>query len=542
MIRKITLLSLLFVTALISGGHDEGQAKSLNEGSGAAIELGRRIYQQGKGSDGSPIAATVLGNVKVFGDQFTCLNCHRRSGLGGPEGTKFVLPTNGRSLLFPREDMYMARPGYTLQTFSNAILRGVNPAGLPFDPIMPQYDLSSEEVKALFLYLETLSNDYSPGLTDEFLHVATVVGKDVPLSERQAMLKVIDAFFKNKNAQTRKEVKRSKSGPYYHEYRNKAYRTWTHHLWELSGPPDTWRAQLQEYYRKQPVFALLSGMVTGSWQPVHEFSREYGIPCLLPNTDMPVEDQGNYYTLYYSRGLALEAGVLLSELLKSDSDETLVQVYRAGTKGEQAAEALLLQSEGSGLSLRSVAIEKDGNFSPLDRVLAGGAGTAVLWLNGADLLTLQRQVGKKLLKRSVYLSSSLLDGNLEIIPDSIGNRNYAIHPFVLPEDQKGRFFLVDAWLRGNKLELSNRRIQGQTHYACLILNAGLKHIKRYFYRDYLLDLIDHGDRMARYSGVYPRLSFGPEQRFLAKGAYLIDLDSDLSSWIVPYSGGNNRQR
>jgi len=39
--------------------------------------------------------------------------------------------------------------------------------------------------------------------------------------------------------------------------------------------------------------------------------------------------------------------------------------------------------------------------------------------------------------------------------------------------------------------------------------------------------------MAIYSGNYPRLSFGPEQRFLAKGAYLVHLADGQARWVVP---------
>ncbi|PLY04922.1 MAG: hypothetical protein C0622_02150, partial [Desulfuromonas sp.] len=72
------------------------------------LETGRLIYQQGIGRDGEPVKAYVMGDVEVSGTQFTCYNCHRRSGLGGPEGTKFVLPINGLSLLEPRSEMYMS--------------------------------------------------------------------------------------------------------------------------------------------------------------------------------------------------------------------------------------------------------------------------------------------------------------------------------------------------------------------------------------------------------------------------------------------------
>lgn len=503
------------------------------------LDMGRAIYQQGIGADGEPVAAFVMGDVEVTGAQFTCLNCHRRSGLGGPEGTKFVLPTNGRSLAEPRIDMYMARPAYTPETFADALLRGVNPKGMEFDRVMPIYDLSEQEIEALFVYLQTVSDDYSPGVDDSVIHLATVVSHDVDPAERDAMLRVIETYIAHKNAQTRNEIRRLESGPFYHEYRNKAYRTWVLHLWELNGPAATWPAQLQEYYRRQPVFALLSGMVSGSWQPIHDFCEVNRIPCLLPNTDLPGNRSGHdYYTVYYSEGLRLEARVALTALRETESSPRLLQIYRPETEGQSAAELLQDSDTAKGLSVGNLEFDPEQEF-PVEMLrrlqLAADRGEPVfLWLDEADLRSFARLISAIPAGLRFLISSSLLGGNTEQVPESLKDASHIIHPFVIPEEQDRRFLLFEGWLRGNKIALTSPRIQGQTYFACFLLNSGFTHIKRYFYRDYLLDLLDHGDRMGQYSGNYPRLSFGPEQRFLAKGAYLINLKTMKAKWVVPF--------
>ena len=112
---------LVFVTGLLlalpaGAGADASDLSDQN-----LVEIGRKVYQEGLLADGTPVKAFVLGDIEVSGSQFTCLNCHRRSGLGGPEGTKFVLPVNGGSILIPRVDLYMARPAYDAGSFAEAL-------------------------------------------------------------------------------------------------------------------------------------------------------------------------------------------------------------------------------------------------------------------------------------------------------------------------------------------------------------------------------------------------------------------------------------
>jgi len=498
------------------------------------LRIGREVYRHGLLADGTPVTARVMGDVEVSGDQFTCSNCHRRSGMGGAEGAQIVLAVNGPSLLTPRVNLYLERPAYTLDSFAAALLLGVNPAGQSFAPIMPRYDLPELETRALFAYLQTLSSNYSPGVDDENLHLATVVSADADPGQRQAMLAVIEAYFKLKNAQFRNERRRSESGPFFQAYRNKAYRHWVHHVWELTGPPPGWPAQLAAYERKQPVFALVSGLVNGPWAPVAAFCRERQLPCILPNTDLPPDEAATgFYTLYYSRGLTLEAQVLDAAMTQAGLNR-VVQVARAGSAGEAGAATLRSRLQQRGVAVTQGALPEDAaGWQALKDQLAGLQPEAlVLWL-GADDLKAVAAANVVTPGAAVYLSSSLLDGNLEAVPQALRKPGRAVHPFLLPEAQAKRFVQTASWLKNSRLELTHPRLQGQTFYACLLLTGGLAHIRQNFYRDYLLDVLDHRDNMAVYSGNYPRLSFGPGQRFLAKGAYVVDLGSGASRWIVP---------
>lgn len=500
------------------------------------IAIGRDVYQKGVLADGSPVKALAMGDVEVSGDQFTCMNCHRRSGLGGGEGPKLVLPVNGASLLTPRVDLNLARPAYTLDTFTRAMLLGVNPQGQAFDPIMPKYDLPEMEAKALFAYLLSLSSTFSPGVDNDDLHFATVVSADADPQQRQAMLAVITTYFNNRNLLLRNELKRRQAAVFFRDYRTKAYRHWVHHVWEVSGPPATWPAQLEAYYRKQPVFALVSGLVGGSWVPVHDFCRVQKIPCILPNTDLPeIDSPPDFYTLYYSRGVTLEAQVLAEELKGAADGGTIIQVARPGSAGADGRAALqtLLPPGQEVVSFDLPDAAADGNRLRQQLVAARGAAL-VLWLDKADLQRFASMVGAEGLGTpAVYVSSSLLNADLDAVPVALRKTTHAVHPFVLPQDRPKRFLQVSAWLKANQLELTNPRLQGQTFFACLLLNSGIEHMLSYFYREYLLDILDHRDNMAIYSGNYPHLSFGPEQRFLAKGAYVIDLADGNSRWVVP---------
>jgi hypothetical protein len=88
------------------------------------------------------------------------------------------------------------------------------------------------------------------------IRLATVVTDDV--------LSVLRTYVDDENRQTRGESKRPDRGTTPASRLPTLFREWVLDVWTLTGPSEGWREQLEERYRSGPVFALLSGLSTGS--------------------------------------------------------------------------------------------------------------------------------------------------------------------------------------------------------------------------------------------------------------------------------------
>jgi hypothetical protein len=94
----LVLVLLSLAAAASEGTESAQQGYTVDE----MLRLGERMYRQGILPDGTPMQAVVAGDVPVDGRMFTCVNCHRRSGLGSQEGPVIAWPVNGKELSVPR--------------------------------------------------------------------------------------------------------------------------------------------------------------------------------------------------------------------------------------------------------------------------------------------------------------------------------------------------------------------------------------------------------------------------------------------------------
>ncbi len=118
------------------------------------------------------------------------------------------------------------------------------------------------------------------------------------------------------------------------------HRRWELHVWELTGPESTWQQQLEQHLAREPVFAVLSGLGGRNWAPVHAFCEQRAVPCLFPNVEVPIDNAGDFYSVYFSKGVLLEAELIANALAHVEggtAPTTVWQVYRAGDIGEAAA-------------------------------------------------------------------------------------------------------------------------------------------------------------------------------------------------------------
>ncbi len=523
----------------------------------AAEDAGRRIYREGVLPSGEPLRAELGNGATLSGKAAACVVCHRRSGLGGGEGRNTVRPIAGRLLFESAHDRggpptgslfspVEPRPVYTRATLARALREGVDPVGRKLDGLMPRFDLGDAEVVQLSAYLERLMPDAATGVSDEAIHFATVVTPDATPAQEGAMLAVLRAFFADKNGGTRQERRRREVGRSVigSEQMYRGYRHWQLHVWRLRGAPATWAAQLERAYREQPVFALLSGIGNGDWLPVHEFCERNETPCLFPNAPAPQRAGEDYSSFYFSRGPALEAGVLARHLADAGQAGPIVQVYRDDAVGQAAAQALRDGLQRLGIATvvdRPVGGEAKPEADWIRMLDADRPETLVMWLDDADLAEFPLRHDAPPWLSGLYLSGSRVAETGRFgLAESWRDRVAVVYPFELQERIAPRMARLRAWLRARNVPQAEERIQANAFFAATIAGDALAHMDENYSQDYFIERVEHMTEQSLFPSVYPRLSLGPGQRFASRGGYVMGFAQDgggrmtpLGEWVVP---------
>lgn len=581
-----------------------GGEKSLSGvGSQEQVDIGRRIYLEGIGANGKPITGVRFGGVELQGAAVACVSCHRRSGLGAVEGIDQVAPIAGRfsfaddpnavvTMNFRNiKNFNQKHEPFDEQSFAAAVRKGKHMSGRDLSTIMPRFDFSDAELRGLNSYLRTLSAKWSPGVDARTIRLATVITPDVSPQRKQVFLETIKAAVNQKNGNYAPRMRTMSSAA---EMMFNTNRFWDLAVWELQGEPQTWAAQLEERYRAQPVFALVSGLGAGQWMPVHDFCERQQVACWFPSIDAPpVSASKDFYSLYFSKGVELEADVLARHL-STAKPARLVQLQRGDAVGRAGAAHLQAALTGVAQPIPVVTRSVDGtDAASLSRALAdvGPSDAVMMWWPQADVPAL---AAAAVPKGSIYLSARMAGAERAPLPGAWKSAVRMVYPYQLPEKRGAGLFYFNSWLKVVKIELREEALQSEVYFAMSYLTETLTDMLDNVHVDYLIERAENmlslreGAKAedearelttARYNKggvggaqgalarlampearksprpmpgqtaqvaikregttIYPRLSLAQGQRFASKGAYIVHFAADgksivpESDWIVP---------
>jgi hypothetical protein len=484
----------------------------------------------------------------VTGEQAACVNCHRRSGLGSPEARNSFPPITGQFLFHPQtggaELPYipgarLKRQSYTDITLARAIREGVDADGRPISYLMPRFALDDTDMSALIAHLRSLDHSKVPGVSMSELHFATIITPDADPVKRRGMMDVLEHFFQDRNA-----APRGASGQQMitsgttDSVRSmfKVNRRGVLHVWELTGPSATWAEQLDEKFAQTPVFAVISGIAGNNWMPVTDFCERREVPCLFPNVEQPPADADrNFHTLYFSRGVLLEADLIAASILNEPAGGSLKHVrvvYRAGDIGEAAAVSLTAQLRARGVGVVTRVVPHRVPAKAVAEAVhdASGTDTIALWLRPADLAALD---GTHSPPNPIYFSGVM--GGLDDAPLPAGWRDHAhmAYPVDLPDRRRVRLDYALGWFRIRKIPVVAEQVQVDTYLACGLLSETVKHMVDAFIPDYLIERLEDTVEHRVVTGYYPRLTLGPHQRFASKGGFLVHYAPTGTQRLVP---------
>jgi mono/diheme cytochrome c family protein len=518
---------------------------------GAAIP-GERFYMQGISTAGTSVATTVQGDIHIESREMACVNCHRRSGMGGAEGP-LVVPSIAGSVLFapvtkgapqlgaPRATGEGTRPAYTDQTLLRALRDGVDPAGHALSPTMPRYAVTAADATAVGAYLRSVGGVPPPGVSEALVHVATIVGARVSAARRASMLDVLRAFVRAKNGGTRYETRRRERGPWDMKQHYEGYRDWVLDEWELRGAPSQWPAQLEELYRRQPVYAIVSGIVDDDWSPIDAFCARHKVPAILPQTPLPpAEPSGDgFYSLYYSKGVTLEAQAIADRLSAATPRPNVRQVARCGAPGRAAAAVLAREL---GIAAPECVPPSTTIDAETWRTLIGDGGTLVIWLDAGDTAALDTLAASASLAKvsGLYVSSTLLGEDALRLPAALSAGAMLVHPFVAPEEFDKHAARTLFWMKGNGITAADRRVAVNALFAIVLAADALNVPRTLDSREYFVETIEHMASRSVQPTAYPSVSFDPKRRFGSTGAYILKVPSaagepyrKVEEWFVP---------
>ncbi len=523
---------------------------SLVSGKSPAPTIGEIIYRQGITAAGVAVTSDRESGGINPGADFPCVNCHRPSGLGAVEGGILCPPITAK-YLFRRGIRYgsteeretshevpVGRSVYTDATLARAIRDGIDPDGRTLKYLMPRYKLGDAAMSSLIAYLKKLSSGPVPGVTADTLNFATIITPDADPVKRKGMLDVLEHFVAARNVFYR---------PIAYPVRDPRWmyhvpRKWQLHVWDLTGEPETWGKQLHDRLEAEPVFAVISGLGGKDWKPIHEFCQQESIPCLFPNVELPVVAEGDFYDVYFSKGVLLEAELIAHQLQVSagaSGIRRIVQIFREDDVGAEAAKALQSEVAAHGLATIERPLTSRATGGELAAALkeVGAKDALILWLRGDDLRNLPTEPPKTPL---VFLSG--LMGGLEHAPIRGAWRGVTrmTYPYELPSRRTVLQNYPKWWFQIEHIPLIAEQTQVDTYIACNIVGTILNGMEENFVPDYLIENTEDMLSSRIINGNYARLGLAPGQRFASKGGSIVrfaDADGNKlvpeGDWIVP---------
>lgn len=475
---------------------------------------GKEIYLRGTSLSGQEITA-LMGDdaIEVPAAALPCASCHGPDGRGRPEGG--VTPTNltWEALTRPygvRHESGREHPPYTLPLLKKAIAMGYDPAGNRLNVAMPRYRMTLDDMADLLAYLQRLGEDRDPGIEETRLRLGTVLppeGSAGGLGDAVAAL--LAAYFADANA----------SGGIYGRTLELVVR-------RPDAEAPTPQAALAALVEQEAVFALVAPVVSGAEAEIAALAAEHEIPvvgpfALHPQTGFPLNRQ----VFYLYSGLVTQGRALVDfAARRSPEAPAAVLVHAGDAASAEAAEAMARQAEEAGWpALERLSYPADGGVDALAARLAE-RGVAALFFVGAggDGLALLGAAAELGSTPEVFAVGSQLGRQAFDAPAAFDGRIFLAFP-TLPADASPRG--VETYRR-----LAAEHALPQAHVASQIsalasaelLLEGLKRAGRALSRERLITelegLYDHE------TGLTPPLTYGPNRRVGALGAYVVAVD------------------
>lgn len=484
---------------------------------------GKQIYVQGTSVLGNEILA-YLGeaSLEVPGSTMACANCHGLDGQGKPEGG--INPSNltWDSLTKPYGVTHRSgrkHPPYTERGLELAITRGVDPGGNRLPNVMPRYQMARADMADLIAYLKRLGKDRDPGISESRIVIGTVVPTKGALGEMgQAIKAVTMAFFEEVNTQ---------GGIYNRRFECKFV--------ETADTPANTRSRVELFLQDEPVFVMTGAFTAGADKELVTLMEQREVPLIGPFTLYPqIGFPLNRQVFYLLSGLDGQARALvdfaarkqpakISKIVivspQSEAHVSLIEAVKdqAKKRGMNAVETHLYATAPLNVAGIASKVHQKGQ----DTILFLGTGEAAL--------AFMKEAERFHWSPSLYLFSASAGKEVLDAPLSFNHKIFVSFP-TLPTDQTAEG-IKEFRALAEKYKLPSHHLVAQlsAYSAAKILVEGLKRAGQDVSREKLITALEGLNRFD--TGLTPRISYGPNRRIGATGAYVVSIDLEKKQYV-----------
>jgi ABC-type branched-subunit amino acid transport system substrate-binding protein len=524
-VRAVARLAALTGIGILSVMAQTGGSRVVGDSGPSQLERrGKEIYF-GIASPGSQPVRALIGDrqVEVDASVMACASCHGEDGTGRAEGGVVPSDITWDALTKPytvANANGRTHPPYDERSLIRAICMGIDSGGHQLNGAMPKFAMTQQDAAALVSFLKKLGKDADPGVTDSKIRLATVLPTTGPLAGvGMAMRSMLTAYFSEINSQ---------GGIY--------GRSVDLTIIDVGESPSETSRKIETVFKEEHPFAMVSGLITGIEKEIVSESERSQVPLVGPFTALAETGYAAKRTTFYLlSGIEQQSRALIDfsrENLKTPTNR-LVLIYSEQVVPVEIVERLERYCQKSGFIVTTLNGGDTGGRNQIENFLAE-PGASFLFLDSPD--------------RTAAFASGLKTSSqppLILIPGSVATnqlvdaqvsgriRVYIALPS-LPSDQTPEGALEYATLaKSNKLAPDHKPAQIVTLCAAKVLVQALKIAGRRLSKEKFLTALEGLTEFD--TGFTPKISFGPNRRIGALGAYIVTVDPS-SRTIKPVSG------
>ncbi|HJQ31074.1 MAG TPA: ABC transporter substrate-binding protein, partial [Pyrinomonadaceae bacterium] len=400
--------------------------------------------------------------------------------------------------------------------FARAVSEGVDPSGNTMLTAMPRFRMSADDVADLLAYLKAIEHDRDPGVSDASVRIGTILPTKGALAETgAAMLDVLRAFFDDVNG---------KGGIY-----NRKVEL-------LAAETDGGAAQAAEGARRLAnegqVFALVGGLSAGADEELASLARELEVPFVGPSTLLP-QAGANRYIFYLLPGLGEQARALVNfdSRRRANTKAGVALVYAEDEMGDAAAAAAEAQCKRVGCGeLKKVSYARGKlDAASLVRTLKG-ADAVFFFGSPGDETAFAEAASAASWSPDLYLLGALAGrGSVAALPAGFGGKVFIALPTAPADVTAEGEGELRALASKYKFSLRHPAAQLSALAAAKVLAEGLQRGGKDLSREKLVTALEG---LYDYeTGLTPRLTFGPNRRVGALGAYVVTVDTARKGFV-----------